>query len=52
MERRSESALPKRYATWTIENVFYKLMPVEGQGIPVVDAALVQGAKLKDRKLI
>lgn len=44
-------ALPKPYATWVIENIFFKVMPVEGHGIAAVEAALVQSEKLRARGL-
>ena len=43
--------LPKPYTTWVIENIFFKLMPVEGHGIAAVEAALLQGEKLRARNL-
>ena len=43
--------LPKRMGTWVVENVFFKVMPVEGHGISAVEAALVQGERLRARGL-
>jgi 2-methylcitrate dehydratase len=42
---------PKPYTTWVIENIFYKVMPVEGHGIAAVEASIVQSKKLKAREL-
>lgn len=39
---------PKSYGTWVIENIFYKVMPVEGHGIAAVEAAVVQAGRLRD----
>ena len=44
-----EFVLPKPYTTWVIENVFYKVMPVEGHGIAAVEAALIQSQRLRDQ---
>ncbi|EED15410.1 prpd, putative [Talaromyces stipitatus ATCC 10500] len=40
-------ALPRAFGDWAIQNIFTKLMPCEGHGISAVEAALVQGRKLK-----
>ena len=37
--------------SWVIENVFFKVMPVEGHGISAVEAALVHGDTLRARGL-
>lgn len=34
--------LPRPFGTWTIRNVLFKTIPVEGHGISAVEAALVQ----------
>lgn len=44
--------LPKPYATWVVENVFFKVMPVEGHGIAAVEAAVVQAQRMRERGLV
>ncbi|CAL5868137.1 uncharacterized protein PFLUO_LOCUS2361 [Penicillium psychrofluorescens] len=41
--------LPRPFETWTIQNVLFKVMPVEGHGIAAVEAALVQHRALQQR---
>lgn len=41
--------LPRSFETWTIQNVLFKVMPVEGHGIAAVEAALVQHRALQQR---
>lgn len=43
--------LPKPMGSWVVENVFFKVMPVEGHGISAVEAALVHGETLRARGL-
>lgn len=38
--------LPQPFGTWAIENIFFKVMAVEGHSISAIEAALVQHAKL------
>ncbi|KAL1858002.1 hypothetical protein Plec18170_003226 [Paecilomyces lecythidis] len=45
----SEFSFPKPYTTWVIQNIFYKVMPVEGHGIAAVEAAVVQARRLRER---
>lgn len=42
---------PRPFGTWTIQNILFKVMPVEGHGISAVEAALVQRGKLTVRGL-
>lgn len=42
---------PRPFGTWTIRNVFFKTMPVEGHGISAVEAALVQRQRIMDQGL-
>ncbi|OKL57050.1 hypothetical protein UA08_07375 [Talaromyces atroroseus] len=44
--------LPKPYTTWVVENVFFKVMPVEGHGIAAVQAAVVQAQRMLHRGLL
>ena len=39
--------VPKAFGTWTIQNVLFKIMPVEGHAISAVEAALLQLSHLK-----
>lgn len=39
--------LSQTFGTWAIENIFFKVMPVEGHSISAVEAALVQHARLR-----
>lgn len=48
-ERGFEFSRP--FGTWTIRNVFFKTMPVEGHGISAVEAALLQRQKIVDQGL-
>lgn len=43
--------LPKRYGSWVIENIIFKVMPVEGHGISSVEAAMRHVETLKGRVL-
>ena len=38
--------LPHTFSTWAIENIFFKVMAVEGHSISAIEAALVQHARL------
>lgn len=40
--------MPRGFGTWTVGNVLFKVMPVEGHGIAAVQAALVQLGRLKE----
>lgn len=42
---------PRPFGTWTVQNVLFKVMPVEGHGISAVEAALVQLDRLRARGL-
>ncbi|KAE8363295.1 hypothetical protein BDV27DRAFT_158915 [Aspergillus caelatus] len=37
---------PREFGDWTVRNVLYKVMPVEGHGIAAVEAVLVQRGRL------
>lgn len=41
--------LPKPYSIWVIENIFFKVMPVEGHGIAAVEAAVNHAQSLRAR---
>ena len=41
----------KPMGSWTIENIFFKVMPVEGHGISATEAALVQGSRIRGKGL-
>ena len=43
--------LPKKYGSWVIENLIFKVMPVEGHGISSVEAAMVHLKTLQARQL-
>ncbi|EAW14197.1 MmgE/PrpD family protein [Aspergillus clavatus NRRL 1] len=43
--------LPRPFGVWTVRNVLFKLMPVEGHGIAAVEAALVQLGRLRAGRL-
>ena len=43
--------LPTTMGSWVIENVFFKVMPVEGHGISAVEAALIHSDTLRSRGL-
>lgn len=43
--------LPKKYSSWVIENIIFKVMPVEGHGVPSVEAAMIHLRTLKARQL-
>ncbi|EED18840.1 2-methylcitrate dehydratase (PrpD), putative [Talaromyces stipitatus ATCC 10500] len=43
--------LPKKYSSWVIENIIFKVMPVEGHGVPSVEAAMIHSRTLKARQL-
>ncbi|PLN83680.1 MmgE/PrpD family protein [Aspergillus taichungensis] len=38
---------PRRLGCWTVGNVLYKIVPVEGHAVAAVEGALVQGARLR-----
>ncbi|KAJ5089700.1 hypothetical protein N7532_008384 [Penicillium argentinense] len=42
---------PRPFGTWTIQNVFFKTMPVEGHGISAVEAALLQLRRMQEQGL-
>jgi len=44
--RGREFDLPQAFGTWAIENIFFKVMAVEGHSISAIEAALVQHAEL------
>ena len=46
-----EFDLPKVFDSWAIENIFFKVMPVEGHGISAVEAALIHGNLIRERGL-
>ncbi|RDW56964.1 hypothetical protein BP5796_13031 [Coleophoma crateriformis] len=41
-----EFDLPRPFRTWAIQNIAFKVMPVEGHGISSVEAALIQRERL------
>lgn len=43
--------LPRPFETWTVRNVLFKVMPVEGHGISAVEAALIHLNRLRARGL-
>jgi 2-methylcitrate dehydratase PrpD len=43
--------MPRPFGVWTIQNVLFKVMPVEGHGIAAVETALVQLGRLRARGL-
>ena len=43
--------LPKKYGSWVIENIIFKVMPVEGHGLSSVEAAMIHLKALQARKL-
>ena len=43
--------LPKKYTSWVIENVIFKIMPVEGHGISSVEAAMIHLKTLQAKQL-
>lgn len=43
---------PRPFGTWTIRNVIFKTMPVEGHGISAVEAALMQHQRMVDQGLL
>lgn len=43
--------LPRPFGTWTVQNVLFKTMPVEGHGISAVEAALIHLGRLRARGL-
>jgi 2-methylcitrate dehydratase len=43
--------LPKPYTSWVIENIFFKVMPVEGFCIAPVEAAVEQSRLLREKGL-
>ena len=40
--------LSQGFGTWAIENIFFKVMPVEGHSISAIEAALIQHARLSE----
>ncbi len=46
-----EFDLPKVFDSWVIENIFFKVMPVEGHGISAVEAALIHNNLIRERGL-
>ena len=46
-----ELVLPMPYSDWVIQNVFYKVMPLEGHGIAPVEASVIQGDRMRKRGL-
>ena len=43
--------LPRPFGTWTVQNVLFKVMPVEGHGISAAEAALIVIGQLRMRGL-
>ena len=43
--------LPQTFGTWSIENIFYKVVPVEGHSISAIEATLIQYEKLRAQGL-
>ncbi|ODM20994.1 hypothetical protein SI65_04047 [Aspergillus cristatus] len=43
--------MPQAFGDWAVRNVLFKVMPVEGHGIAAVEAALVQGSRMRERGL-
>ncbi|THW75785.1 putative 2-methylcitrate dehydratase, partial [Aureobasidium pullulans] len=43
--------LPKRYGSWVVENIIFKVMPVEGHALSSVEAAMIHLETLRERKL-
>lgn len=43
--------LPKAYGSWVVENIIFKVMPVEGHGISSVEAAIKHVDTMKARGL-
>ena len=46
-----EFDLPKKLGSWAVENVFFKVMPVEGHGISAVEATLIQNDRIRSQGL-
>lgn len=46
-----EFELPRPFGSWTVRNVLFKVMPVEGHGISAVEAAMVHLGRLRERGL-
>jgi 2-methylcitrate dehydratase len=44
-----EFELPKKYGSWCMENIFFKVMPVEGHGVSSVEAALIHVKEIQAR---
>lgn len=42
---------PRPFGTWTIRNVLFKTMPVEGHAVSAVEAALIQLRRFQEKKL-
>ena len=40
--------LSQGFGTWAIENIFFKVMPVEGHSISAIEAVLIQHARLSE----
>ncbi|KAL9105957.1 MAG: hypothetical protein Q9227_008950 [Pyrenula ochraceoflavens] len=43
--------IPKKYESWVIENIIFKIMPVEGHGLSSIEAAMVHFKALQERQL-
>lgn len=43
--------LPRPFGSWTVQNVLFKSMPVEGHAISAVEAAVLQGRRFRQRGL-
>ena len=46
-----EFELPRTMGSWVIENVFFKVMPIEGHGISAVESALIHSERMRVRGL-
>ncbi|KAH9890824.1 putative 2-methylcitrate dehydratase [Xylariomycetidae sp. FL2044] len=46
-----EFEFPRKYGTWVIEHIFFKVMPVEGHAVSSAEAALVHRETLSTRGL-
>jgi len=43
--------MERGFGDWTVRNVLFKVMPVEGHGIAAVEATLLQGSRIRERGL-
>jgi 2-methylcitrate dehydratase len=43
--------LPRPFGSWTVQNVLFKIMPVEGHAISAVEAAVLQARRLRQKGL-